>query len=136
MQKQANLSQLLEKVVTTEDNEFLCHLPMEEEVKEAVFSIPKYSSLGPDGFRSLFYTTCWETVKDDLVEAARDFFNRATLSRYYTAFYIVLVPKLQDLQGFDKFRPISLCSVTYKILSKIIVSRLTWFLPLMISRKQ
>jgi len=38
--------------------------------------------------------------------------------------------------GFDKFRPISLCLVFYKICSKVIVHHLTILLPKIISLEQ
>lgn len=50
------------------------------------------------------------------------FFQVTPLLRFYSASYIVLIPKVQDPKSFDKFRPISVCNVAYKILSKIIVN--------------
>ncbi|KAF8413601.1 hypothetical protein HHK36_001593 [Tetracentron sinense] len=70
-----DLSPLLDKVIADEDNFFLCNEPMELEVKEALLSIPKHSSPGPDGFGSGFFSSCWELVKDDVVEAAKEFFS-------------------------------------------------------------
>ncbi|KAF8405073.1 hypothetical protein HHK36_009970 [Tetracentron sinense] len=63
------------------------------EVKEALLSIPKHSSPGPDGFGSGFFSSCWELVKDDVVEAAKEFFSGVPLPRFYTSSYIVLIPK-------------------------------------------
>ncbi|XP_035544614.1 uncharacterized protein LOC118348003 [Juglans regia] len=45
----ADLSPLVGLEISEEDNSSLCRRPSEEEVKEAVFSIPEYSSPGPDG---------------------------------------------------------------------------------------
>ncbi|KAF8408105.1 hypothetical protein HHK36_007247 [Tetracentron sinense] len=73
----ADLSPLLDKVIADEDNFFLCNEPTELEVKEALLSIPKHSSPGPDGFGFGFFSSCWELVKDDVVEAAKEFFSGA-----------------------------------------------------------
>ncbi|KAF8406683.1 hypothetical protein HHK36_008774 [Tetracentron sinense] len=89
----ADLSPLLDKVIADEDNFFLCNEPTELEVKEALLSIPKHSSPGPDGFGSGFFSSCWELVKDDVVEAAKEFFSGVPLPRFYTSSYIVLIPK-------------------------------------------
>ncbi|KAF5454683.1 hypothetical protein F2P56_024330 [Juglans regia] len=70
----ANLSPLVGLEISEEDNSSLCHSPSEEEVKEAVFSIPEHSSPGPDGYGSSFYISCCHIVKEEVVEAARDFF--------------------------------------------------------------
>lgn len=116
-----DLTGLLSSVVTQEEKVFLCEVPTEEEVREAVFSISWHSSPSLYGFGSSFYMSCWELVKEDVVEVVRDFFNRAALPRFYSSSYIVLIPKLPDPKCFDKFRPVNLCFVAYKFLSKILV---------------
>lgn len=45
-----DLSNLISKEISEEDNEWLCKEPTEREVKTTLDSIPKDSSLGPDGF--------------------------------------------------------------------------------------
>lgn len=50
--------------------------------------------------------------------------------------FIVLILKLQQATEFHHFRPISLCNFTYKIISKIITSRLKDLMPRMISLNQ
>lgn len=57
---------------------------------EAVFSINKDKSLGPDGFSSLFYQECWEIVKEDLMEVFKEFYERGTINKSANATFIVL----------------------------------------------
>ncbi|XP_040990910.1 uncharacterized protein LOC121238132 [Juglans microcarpa x Juglans regia] len=109
-----DLSLFVQNVVTEEENNTLLQLPSIQEVKEAMFSILADSSPGLDGFWSGFYCSCWDIVEADVVVAVRKFLSGATLPRFYSASYIVLLPKVPNLTGFDKFRPISLCSVVYK----------------------
>ncbi|XP_042954601.1 uncharacterized protein LOC122291014 [Carya illinoinensis] len=132
----ADLSALVDPVISAEENTLLCASPAENEVKAAVFSIPKHSFPGPDGFGSSFYMFCWEIVKEDVIEAARDFFSGASLLRFYSSSYIVLIPKVPDPKSFDTFRPISLCFVAYKKFLKILVNRLTSLLPKIILQEQ
>ena len=102
------LTDLIHPLISAKDNVQLCGAPTVEKVRAAVFSIPKHSSSGPDGFGFGLYMACWEIVKDDVVEATREFFNGASLPRFYSSSYIVLIPNVSDPRSFDKFRPISL----------------------------
>lgn len=75
-------------------------------------------------------------MKKDVMEAACDFLGGSLLPRFYSSSYIVLIPKVENPQGFDKFQPISLCSVAYKIFSKILVKRMASLLPKIIAHEQ
>ncbi|KAK0593001.1 hypothetical protein LWI29_028893 [Acer saccharum] len=134
--EQGNLASILDHVITEDDNNMLCLEPSEMEVKEAMASIPRQSSPGLDGFGSDFYMHCWDFIKEDVVEAARDFFRGSPLPMFYSSSFIVLIPKVPNPSSFDKFRPISLCSVAYKIFSKIIVTRLTRVIHKLVSPEQ
>lgn len=46
---------------------------------------------------------------------------------------IKLIPKQDSCSTVQHYRPISLCNTVYKIISKILASRLKKFLPLMVS---
>ncbi|KAK3188489.1 hypothetical protein Dsin_028050 [Dipteronia sinensis] len=131
-----DLSELIKSQISNVDNNFLCLELTEEEVKRAVLSIPKDSIPGPDGFGSEFYMSCWDIVKEDIMDAAKDFFRGTPLSRFYSSSFIVLIPKVDNPSSFDKFRSISLCSVAYKFFSKIIVFRLSDVVQKLVSHEQ
>eukprot|EP00253_Pinus_taeda_P002091 PITA_02091 len=52
------------------------------------------------------------------------------------ATFITLIPKEEHSNTPDKFSPIALCNFIYKIISKVIASRLKSLLPLLISLEQ
>ena len=60
---------------------------------------------------------------------------RVSLSIFFGTSHIIFIPKVEQLDSFVKFRPISLCVVAYKIFLKILVSRLTLVLPKLISKE-
>ena len=52
------------------------------------------------------------------------------------ATFIALIPKFDQASTPEKFRPIALCNVIYKIISKVIANRLKPLLPILISPEQ
>lgn len=54
----------------------------------------------------------------------------------FNATFIVVIPKGEESNTPDKYRPISLCNTIYKITSKVIATRLKPLLPIIISLEQ
>ena len=50
--------------------------------------------------------------------------------------FITLIPKVKSLERISEFRPISLCNVIYKLVSKVLANRLQGLLPDIISKNQ
>ncbi|KAL0453011.1 UNVERIFIED_CONTAM: hypothetical protein Slati_1279200 [Sesamum latifolium] len=96
-----------------------------EEIKDIVFSIDKDSVAGPNVFSSAFYQACWDFIAIDIQEAIRDFFCGTPMPRNFKATTIVLIPKVDSPQTWNDFKPISLCNVTNKILSKLLYKKLS-----------
>jgi hypothetical protein len=78
---------------------------------------------GPDGFPAEFYQSCWEIVKNDLMILFKDFYqHKIDLDRinYGT---IILIPKIDEATTIQKFRPIYLLQVLFKIFTKVLTVR-------------
>lgn len=131
-----DLRLFIDQVVTEEENKSIYARPSIEEIWRAILSIPVESSPGPDGFGSGFFKACEEIAQGEVENAVAEFFEGKQLPRVYTASFVALIHKVQQPTGYDKFRPISLCSVIYKTCSKIIVGRLAHSLPRMVSQEQ
>lgn len=63
-------------------------------------------------------------------------FRRGFLLREMNHTNIALIPKVENPNLVTHYRPISLCNVSYKILSKILSNRLKIVLPRLISPLQ
>ena len=60
----------------------------------------------------------------------------ATLPEHLNETFIVLIPKVDNPINMTQFRPISLCNTTYKVISKILVTRLRPCMTNLISPNQ
>ena len=109
----------------------------EEEVTAVVQQLASEKAPGPDGFIGIFYKTCWEIIKGDVLAAINYFFSRHDqhFNLLDTA-HIVLLPKKEDASMVGDFRPISLCHSFTKLISKVLAIRLSAELDNLVSRAQ
>jgi hypothetical protein len=133
---EAEMLDLFEPIITEEDNTFLCSIPSEEEIVEALSSLGSTKALGPNGFTALFYKKYWSIIKADVISRIRNFFINFSIPRGQNHTFIALIPKLSGSHSTHQFRPISLCNIIYKIISKILATRLKIYLPKIISPLQ
>lgn len=116
--------------------DLLVAIPSEEEIRSIVFSLPKCKAPGPDGFSSEFFTSSWDIVGRDLISAVRSFFLTSSMPRQTNATVISLIPKIAGASSLSDFRPVSLCNTVYKIISKILSSRLKTITQETVQRNQ
>ena len=88
---------------------------------------------GPDGMNALFYQKYWHVVGNDVIAAVLDFLNSGIMIPDINYTHIILIPKVKSLERISDFRPISLCNVIYKIISKAMANRLKQILPQLIA---
>ncbi|XP_023926387.2 uncharacterized protein LOC112037802 [Quercus suber] len=97
---------------------------------------PDLKAAGPNGFPILFYKKYWPIVGEVVTKAVTSFFLYGSMPKEVNSSLIVLIPKSQNPTSFNNFRPISLCNVVYKIISKILVTKLSPLLHNLISPHQ
>jgi hypothetical protein len=93
-------------------------------------------ALGPDGFSVCFFQQNWTTVHREVSNAILHFFQSGELDAFINSTNIALVPKKHPPIHVTDFRPISLCNVIYKFISKILANHLKEVLPDIISLAQ
>ena len=94
------------------------------EIEDIVFQLGPHKAPGPDGIPAFFYHEYWSIVKSDVVNTVQAFFHSSSLFKPLNHTFITLIPKVTYPEEVNHFRPISLCNVIYKIISKILVNRL------------
>ena len=83
----------------------------------------------PDGMNALFYQKFWHIMGDNVVTIVLDYLNSGVMGLDINHTNIVLMPKIKSLERMSDFRPISLCNVIYKIISKVLANKLKQILP-------
>ena len=95
------------------------------EIHQVVFGMKRNKSPGPDGFPADFYQDFWDLVKWD-VKTLVDSFAKWEINIARLNYGIInLVPKTNDAKQIQKFRPICLLNVSFKIITKVGTSMLT-----------
>ncbi|XP_021760245.1 uncharacterized protein LOC110725081 [Chenopodium quinoa] len=123
-------------VLNTDQHAALCRRFGVDDVKKALWSIDEDKAPEPDGFSSKFFKTSWEVVKEDLCKAVLGFFDHGNLLKQVCTTTLTLIPKVENATLVTQFRPIACCNVIYKIISKMICSRLKEVLPAIIDECQ
>eukprot|EP00253_Pinus_taeda_P018786 PITA_18786 len=107
-----------------------------DEVKTALFAMDPDKAPGPDGFSARFLQSCWHIVGKDLLKMIQKSQACQKIGGSTKSSFLALIPKEKGANSFNRFRPISLCNIGYKLITKIIASRLKHILPKIIPENQ
>lgn len=123
-------------LVTLDQNSALLRPIAIEEVVHALQDTPKCKAPGPDGFTSDFFHHCWLIIRVEVWEIIEDSRSLGQVLQDLNMTFLILIPKEGHAYHPKQFRPISLCNVIYKLLTKVIAQRLKPILPMIISLEQ
>lgn len=138
-QKPAEWDNIIDKVrckVTQRMNALLTREFSAAEIQSAAFQIGPNKAPGPDGMSAKFFQSYWHIVGHDIIKAVQSFFHLGKLLKSINFTNVVLIPKVKCPMNMSQLRPISLCNVSYKIIAKVLASRLRLVLPDVISENQ
>ena len=135
----SNLEEVLMAVPTViidEQNAMLAAEFVKVEVEEALQQMAPLKAPRPNGLPPLFYQKFWPSIGEDVSKAVLNCLNSGSIPSSINHTFITLIPKVKSPSVVSKFRPISLCNVIYKIVSKVAANRLKKVLPFIISDSQ
>ncbi|XP_074301324.1 uncharacterized protein LOC141632703 [Silene latifolia] len=108
----------------------------EEEVSDALNQIHLLKAPGPDEMNGLFYQTYWHIVGPMVIRTVFGVLRGDQMPEGMNHTHIMLIPKKKAPDKIRDFRPISLCNVVYKLVSKVLANRLKPFLNDIVSENQ
>lgn len=92
------------------------------EIEAALSEMHPCKSPGPDGLPALFYKRYWDLVGDDIFDVVLEFLNNGSMPEDINFTYVTLIPKKKNPTKMTDLRPISLCNVSYKLISKVLAN--------------
>jgi hypothetical protein len=107
-----------------------------QEILVALKSFSKDKSPGPDGWTVEFYLHFFDLVGPDLLALVEDNKLRGKVIGALNSTFLTLIPKVDASSSFGDYRPIALCNLCYKLISKIIAIRIKPILSRFLSKEQ
>jgi hypothetical protein len=118
------ITDMISPCIMDDMNSNLCAPFSDKEISDALFQIGPLKAPGPDGFPACFLQRNWDLFKADVILVVQKFFSDGVMPEGVNDTTIVLIPKKDDPAELKDFRPISLCNVIFKVVSKCLVNRL------------
>jgi len=74
-----------------------------------------------------FFLAFFDIVGPELLEVVEESRLKGNVNGALNVNFVALIPKSDKPKSFSGFRPIYLCNLAYKVIYKIIVSRINFF---------
>jgi len=97
---------------------------MRREIEPTLKQMVPTKALRPNSFCPLFYQKYWSTVGTDVCRLVPGVLNRGDMPKNLNHTIISLILNTKNPESMKDLRPISLCNVMYKPISKTIANRL------------
>lgn len=83
-----------------------------------------------------FYKFFWDDLGEQLFSVINHFFLNAVMPKAWGKIYVTLIPKKEHPKSITDYRPISLCNVAYKIVTKILANHLKNIVASLVDNEQ
>ena len=86
-----------------------------------------------DGFDTFFYQYNQKVIGESIIRFIQSIFDGISLVVSVNSTLVILIPKVDQPKSLNNFQQISLFNVSYKLITKLVASRLRNLLPELIS---
>ena len=124
------------KVVLDDMNNLLVEDFTRIEVEVALKQMAPLKGPGLDGMPLVFYQHYWPSIGGDIIDAVLSYLNSGKVLPSLNHTFFTLFPKVKNPKKVLDFRPIALCNILYKIISKVLTNRLKKVFHVIISESQ
>ena len=116
----------------------MCELQLTlQDYGKALKELPNNKSPGCDGFTTNFYKFFWIDIKELLFESYNYSFEKNAMTQEQKRGILNLLPKKdKDLRYLANWRPVSLLTTDYKILTKALAMKLQKVIPTIVDSDQ
>lgn len=110
--------------VTADINALLEQPFIADDIESALSQMCPTKALGPDGLQTIFFQRHWESVKERMIATCLYVLNQEGTIAPLNHTYIALIPQNNKPRKVTEYKPISLCNVIYRLVTKVIANRL------------
>ncbi|KAA3485636.1 reverse transcriptase [Gossypium australe] len=126
----------VDSCISPEMNEVLNSPFTADEILVALKGMGPLKAPGSDGFPALFFQKYWQIVGKDVLDFCLGVLNDGKEVVSANSTDIMLIPKTSHPTTLVNFRPISLCTVLYKLVTKTIANRMQDVMGICIDKAQ
>ena len=95
-----------------------------QELKSILDISKSDKSPGSDGIPVEVYRSLFDVLGEDLLRVVEDSRQSGKIPVVFNTTFISLIPKVDHPNTFEYFRPISFCNFIYKVIGKLISTRI------------
>jgi hypothetical protein len=106
------------------------------ELKSILSQFKREKSPGSDGWTVVFFSHFFELISEDILALVESIRSSGCIVGNLNSMFLALIPKSNKPQTFGDYRPISLCNLVYKLISKVIANRIKPILSRNLSTEQ
>ncbi|CAN1320575.1 LINE-1 reverse transcriptase homolog [Linum perenne] len=107
-----------------------------EEVRSSLKKMGPLKDPGRDGFHPIFFQKCRDVVGPNVEDFVKRYFFDPSIIKEVNDTMLVLLPKVGVPERLAQFRPIGLCNVVYKLVTKCLADRIQGCMTSLIHRTQ